>query len=154
MCGYIGKYKELSNNEIVKILDAMPYGYLGSKNNEDIEVVPMYYALEKLGNQTYIYFILINEGQSFINMSYNGDMTLLVTNIREDCYESNFYSVVAKGIFELVKNNREISIIKQLFRYKYGCRNGYPLKSFEGNNINYVKMNITEMTGRKYTKNL
>lgn len=154
MCGYIGKYKNMTKTQSFQILRNQPYCYLGSNNIDSIEVVPMYYTISETNDSLVIYFILTNCGENYDNMSSNFNMTMLVTSVINDYCESVFYSVMAKGKFELVENCNEIDYINKLFIKKYKDKCGNPLKSFQDENVIFVKMHIKELSGRKYYKNL
>lgn len=144
----ICKYKNLSINRILNILEMQKNCKLGTANVDEIDIAPMWYTFDyDCKNKKFnFYFILMNEGTQMSNMRDTGLVCVFIDRYLGNSCERIYQSVVANGIAYKINDKREKAYILNKFKDKYfeefmmcGC-----------SKINFIKVEISEITGREY----
>lgn len=138
-------YTELSTSQMLHLLATEYICQFGTMNPNIVEIVPMFYIFTYEDDVLNIYFITAESGQKMDNMKETGIVCVALNHLHCQSYES----VVANGTASFVTNPAIQNMIIEKFEQKYGEYRPY-VTYFNQQALAYVKVSVTQLTGRRY----
>lgn len=142
----ICRYKSLTSDEILSVVKTERICKLGTSSTSSIEIVPMWYIFDYYNGNFTFYFISINQGTKMDNIKDTGMVCVFIEKSFVDYCITTYKTIVANGNATIVNNSIEKDYIFSKFINKY--YNNFI--DYDYDNIDYIKVEISEITGRMY----